>query len=115
VRHGKHNGWPFVDLSSHKRAATCHTELDGTFLLSLDKEWGFLLQLWVFSFFSRLLLSFRTRRFERLIPLLRLFLYGRSASSCCLYVYSVLQEEEHMNISALYSRALTFILIRNHN
>jgi hypothetical protein len=106
VRHGKHNGWPFADLSSRDAepwAATCHQKLNGTFLL-LTGNGISLTTLGLFSF-SRLLLSFFcTRRLSDSYPFCGYFLYGRSSSLCQYTVYY----GGHMNISALNARVSTF-------
>jgi len=79
VRHGKHNGWPFADLSSRQRTRNgqrlATKRDDGTFLLSTRNgnsltALGFSLSSFVCCFFS--LPGVRAS-----IPLQRLLLYGR--------------------------------------
>lgn len=82
VRHGKHNGWPFGDLSSCNAqtwAATCH-ENETAPSCSLDKERDISYSSGSFLFlFFVCCFSFRTRRLSDHTPSAA-SLYGRLAA-----------------------------------
>lgn len=82
MRHGKHNGWPFADLSARTWAANCHTKLDGTFLLATRK--GVSLTALGSFFCLSFVAFFRTRRLSESYPFCGFPLRPLS-SLCCLY------------------------------
>jgi hypothetical protein len=88
---------------THTRAATCHTKRDGTFLLSLDREWDFSYSSGSFFLFSFVAFFLSYPAFERPYPFCG---FSLTAAQQLVLVYSC-TTREHMNISALYARALT--------